>query len=154
MMSEAERSRAVARILRMIDTTGIEVTHRVTDDGIEFGFTSQKHADVLRLNLMALEGDFGTHTHTQHLETAEDRDVWMALAAEVSTALGITLDGYIFDDRLEIDFARSEDAIIFREAMDAAWEAGAMQGIALGRGMQRRMTALRADLRSGEPSPP
>lgn len=148
-MTAREREDAIQRILEMIETTGIEVTHRITDEGIEFGFTDPKQADLLRLNLMAMEGDFGAHTHTEIFDNAADRDEWRALATEVSTALGIPFDGYVFDDRLEMDFERSADAIIFREAMQIAWNEGARFGIAHGRGMQHRMANLVADLHGG-----
>lgn len=148
-MTQQEREDLVARVLKMIDTTGLEVTHRVTDEGIEFGFTNPKHADTLRLNLMAMEGDFGEHTHTEMFDNAAERDEWSALATEVSAALGIAFDGYVFDDRLEMDFDRSADAIIFREAMQIAWDHGANFGVAHGRGMQRRMANLQADLQCG-----
>jgi len=149
-MTSREREALTTRILEMIETTGLEVTHRITDEGIEFGFTNPKHADTLRLNLMAMEGDFGAHTHTEIFEDAAERDEWRALATEVSTALGIPFDGYVFDDRLEMDFDRSADAIIFREAMQVAWEQGARFGVAHGRGMQHRMANLQADLH-GDP---
>lgn len=148
-MTSNEREELTKRILEMIEKTGIETTHRITDDGVEFGFTSPKHAEMLRLNLMAMEGDFGAHTHTEFFGCASERDDWQALATEVSAALGIPFDGAIFDDRLEMDFERSADAIIFREAMQMAWEQGARFGIAHGRGMQQRMANLEADLHGG-----
>lgn len=146
--SKQDNDSFVRRVLHMIKQSGIEVTHRVTDEGMEFGFTDPHHADMLRLNLIALEGDFGAHTHTQYFDSTADREDWMALATEVATALGIDFEGFYFDDRLELDFERSEDALILKAAMERAWDEGALQGIAQGRGMQHRMTALKADLSS------
>lgn len=147
-MSQAERDQYVEDVLRMIDETGIKVTHRETDDGIEFGFTDPGHAETLRLNLIAMDGDFGAHTHTQNFQNASDRDAWMALATEVSIALNIKFDGFVFDDLVEMDFERSEDAIILKEAIEIAWRDGANLGIAHGRGTQQRMAMLRDDLQS------
>ncbi|MEM6888162.1 MAG: hypothetical protein AAF636_08490 [Pseudomonadota bacterium] len=151
-MTKREREQATKRILAMVEASGIETTHRVTDDGIEFGFTSLEQADALRLNVMAMEGDFGAHVHTEHFDNAEERDAARIMVTEIAAALNIPFEGQIFDDRLELEFQSSADAIILRKAMDIAVVDGSDVGIAHGRGMQRRMNGLEFEL-NGPPQP-
>lgn len=134
----------------MIKDAGISATHRITDEGIEFGFTSTSDADVFRLNIMAMTGDFGAHTHTQKFDDLRTCEEWVAMSSLVAGALDIEATCHIQGRDAVVRFARSEDAVIFLNAIDEAMHSGSPRaGIAKGLVMQSRMTNLRNSLADG-----
>jgi len=145
--SPAQRQAEIEQILEMMAAAGIEAAHHITEDGIELAFANQNDAEAFRLNMMALHGDFGAHIHTQSFDNPKDRDRWMALADRLGFALVIPVEGHIEGNDAVIRFESSEDAAIFRLAMEKAMESSLEDGIAVGRQLQQRMDQIRHDVR-------
>jgi hypothetical protein len=148
-MTKAERRQATERFRSMMMEAGIEATHRITKDGVEFGFRSEDDADALRLNMMAMEGDFGPHTHTEEFDDAALRDRWIALSHAVATGLGTKGEYDIDGLNVVAQFENSADALIFRRAMKVAMEKGTEAAIEGGLQAQNRFLDLRDSFKAG-----
>jgi len=141
-----ERDAMLSAIETMIAQSNVETSYRVTDEGIAFGFTDQESADMLRLNLMAIDGDFGAHTHTQVFDNPVDQADYAAIATHAAAALGITLDMRVQGQEVVLDFERSEDAVIFGQVMDIAATESLEEAVKHGQFMKGHMRDLRAQL--------
>lgn len=144
--SDRRKNIEAERMIAMLEATGLEATYRITDEGVEFGLTDQAQADALRLNIMAMYGDFGAYTHTESFDTYATREEWLAMGEELACAVGINVRVEVEDLEAHLDFEKSEDALIFTEAMRNAWNGSFDEAVALALEKKAQMRRLRDDV--------